>query len=223
MALPLFRDFSFGTPASQLSHEADRAAMNVSPTSILAQHPLQSPTIPPPCSIGDLTTKLSQNLHVEVEEDPSCAWPPTEVLLAGSSDDLTMSNESFQPSPPCQPYSRISTAVLRMQRQSNMRLQCSSSHVKDISKLVEKMVADEEQCSVYDASRSSLSLSPVSSRSSSTSSSEDEAIGMDYSQDHIPLHALHFRRSSDRLPGTTSITKNIRMRKKSRISKRSSK
>jgi hypothetical protein len=195
----MFRGFSFD-PASSLSHsqyEADRAAMNVSPTSKPAAHDdyiNRAPT--PPCTIGDLASKLNeQSLCIHARPTLASSTPP--------GDDYT-TEQLRQPV-----YSRLSASLLRMQRQSSSRMQCTSSHVRDISRLV-RMIQEEEQCTVNDdSSRTS---------STSTSTASDEAIDMNYDVPAQGVEALagslHWG-ADGRRASSVRVTKTVRMRKRS--------
>ncbi|KAF2661974.1 hypothetical protein K491DRAFT_578731, partial [Lophiostoma macrostomum CBS 122681] len=147
----MFRGFSFDSPPRQPpagcdDGDGEHVAINVSPMSPTCQaqsFPARPPT--PPCSMGELVSKLDQqHLRIEVEVDPAHLATHNEPLTPPSDDDaFCLPLTQLRPS-----YSRISTATLRMQRQTNLKLQCNSSHIKDISRLVQKMVEDEDQCNV---------------------------------------------------------------------------
>ncbi|KAF2730723.1 hypothetical protein EJ04DRAFT_515082 [Polyplosphaeria fusca] len=211
---PFFRHFSFAEamrrPASVV--EAERTASNISPTTV----PARLPT--PPCSMGELEYRFHRHT---LRIDPSLARPACYAVepLTPPGDDAPLSPDQSLASQQ-RAYASLSAASLRRQRQAHMRMQCSSSHVKDISNLVQKMVEDGDQCHVCDPK------SRTTSRSSSPSShSYDEGVVMDYSPPspgEEPLHTLKFRRSGDQIVGHATVSKSIRMRKKSRVMKRSS-
>ncbi|KAF2032982.1 hypothetical protein EK21DRAFT_59644 [Setomelanomma holmii] len=207
----MFRDFSFdaASPPSYSAYEADRAAMNVSPTSKPdAQQFYMTRPPTPSCSIGDLAAQLNQqSLRIEPRQDKIAAG-----LSTPPSDDYSESLECAAPQPS---YSRVSASLLRMQRQSSARRQCSPSFVRDISRMVQ-MIEEEEQCTINDASSRSSSTSNSSSRSTSTSS--DEAIDMDYdiaAQGVEALIGMPRWRASDRRDNCVRVTKSVRMRKRS--------
>jgi hypothetical protein len=225
MAALQFRNFSFERHPPSF-HEMERAAMNVSPTSTPSEYPLplQRPPTPPP-TLGDLAHVFGQqSLHVEplplhVEVDPAYNFSPSNEPITPPADESLFPCDSA-PTADRPTYSRISTASLRLQRQSNARRHCSSSHLKNISKLVEQMVEEEDQCNVCDKT------SPVPSSSSSVAD-EDEGVDMDYTPPSPLLHddlayTVRFRRSGDRLNSSAAVSKNVRMRKPSKITKRSS-
>ena len=203
----MFRDFSFdpASPPSFSAYEADRAAMNVSPTSRpeTQQHYFSRPPTPP-CTIGDLASKLNQqSLRIEATVNDPCSSPP--------SDHYPIEPMQAAPRPT---YSRISASLLRMQRQSSSRMQCSSSHARDISRLVQ-MIEEEEQCTINDVSRTSST-----STTSSSSTSGDEGIDMDYdlpAQGIETLIGMPQWRASDLRDSCTRVTKPVRMRKRSGI------
>ncbi|KAF2476062.1 uncharacterized protein BDR25DRAFT_339930 [Lindgomyces ingoldianus] len=225
----IFRDFSFGPASRHPSsfHEAERAAMNVSPTSTPLAPPLYPARLPtpPPCSIGELAQRFNQQ-SLRVDTSSSYRIPTFyELPLTPPSDDFVFPADAPQQSP----YSFPSPVALRQQRQANMRMQCSPSHIRDISILVQRMVEEGDQCHICDSkSRTSPSPSPFPSPPSSNSSNadEDEGVDMEYSPlapKDSPLSTLKFRRSGDRLNGQAMVAKTVRMRKKSKVMKRSSK
>jgi hypothetical protein len=197
----MFRSFTFApaSPPSYSAYEAERAAMNVSPTSRPSQQDYfgaASQHDCPPCTMGDLASKLNQQtLRVDTRQEPSGSPTPP------SHDELV------EPQPI---RSRVSASLLRMQRQSNARLQCCPSHVRDISRLV-RMIEDEEQCT----------LSATSSRTSSTStaSDSDEGIDMGYdapTQGTGTVSSMQQWRAGERRESCTRVTKPVRMRRRSK-------
>lgn len=229
MAATLFRDFSF-EPASRnhscthidLDMDFDRATMNLSPTS-MPDHPTRLPPSfshsqycsppPPPCSMGELAARFNQqSLHVEVDPAYAFSSRPSNDHQSPSPTTSSFPSHILEPAPRTR-HSRVSTAVLRMQRQSNARLlQSSPAHLKDISNLVERMLQDGDQCHIHTPS------SPPSSASSS--SDEDEGIDMSHTFSSLPLFTPSYRRASDRIPGCAHVSKAIRMRRRSPITKR---
>jgi hypothetical protein len=202
----MFRDFSFA-PASLPSYsayEADRAAMNVSPTSKpdSRQHYLTRPPTPP-CTIGDLALQLNQqSLRIDTSAHDDCPGP-----LTPPGDD-----ELIAPAP--RPvYSRVAASLLRMQRQSSSRMQCSSSHVRDISRLVQ-MIEEQEQCTIKDVTSqgSSTSTSTLSSLSG------DEGIDMDFDTPtkgfEVMVGVPQFK-AVDPRDSCTRVARQVRMRKRS--------
>lgn len=206
----MFRHFSFDPvprPA-YAAYEAERAAMNVSPTSpaaLLPQHPSRPPT--PPCTMGDLALHLNhQTLRIDSSVACGSTRPPTPDSDCDRSLSPTTECVQEQPRPT---YSRISASILRMQRQHTSRMQCTSSHARDISKLVQ-MIEAEKQCTV----------SPPSSTCPPTASSaRDEAVDMDYDLAAKRIEATvatSMWRASDRRESSVRVTKTVRMRKRSR-------
>ncbi|KAF1851278.1 uncharacterized protein K460DRAFT_329128 [Cucurbitaria berberidis CBS 394.84] len=209
----MFRNFSFDpvSPPAYSVYEAERAAMNVSPTS-RPTDPLQlssNPSPPtPPCTMGDLAVQLNQQtLFIEPRANHDAARPSTKSKHCASPIDQR--KQQARPT-----YSRVATSVLRMQRQSSSRLQCCSSHVRDISKLV-RMIEAEEQCTINE---------PTSQPSSTTSSTlstsgDDEGIDMDYDVPARAVEALigmpQWRAGHDR-DRCIRVTKQVRMRKRSK-------
>lgn len=218
----MFRDFSFDPVSQPAFHalEAERAAMNVSPTSLpVAPRLLPSrPPTPPPCTMGDLAVKLNQqNLRIDTRRTPCPAAP----LTPPSDEAWELPSDKDPEQAPT--YSRISASILRMQRQRNCRMQCSSSHVRDISRLV-KMIEDEEQCTVSETTTQTLTAppQPISPALSPVNpSGDDEGIDMDYdipSQHFEALVGMPVWRSGDRRHSCIRVTKPVRMRKRSKES-----
>ncbi|KAF2820613.1 hypothetical protein CC86DRAFT_374293 [Ophiobolus disseminans] len=206
----MFRDFSFdpASPPSYSAYEADRAAMNVSPTSKPAshQHYLARPPTPP-CTMGDLASILNQQtLRIDTNVGDGRSGPVTPP----SDDDAMDPLQAPRPT-----YSRVSSSLLRMQRQSNARMQCSSSHVRDISRLVQ-MIEEQEQCTINEVTSRSSSTSTASS--SSSSSASDEGIDMEYDATSPGIEMLAGMpqwRATDRRDSCVRVTRHVRMRKRS--------
>ncbi|XPT02685.1 hypothetical protein M3J09_011797 [Ascochyta lentis] len=220
----LFADFSFDAPSPSSSsslaadHEAERALMNCSPTSMPStpQQPYSRPLTPPPCTMGDLAQLLGgQKLFISTPRSHKTpAGPPTPP-----SDDDTFPTDQLdqldqQASRPT--YCRASASIMRMQRQAHSRLQCCSSQASDISKLV-RMIEQEEQCHI----------SAPASRSASTcaaagSAGDDEGIDMDYDcplRVTEPLFSRPLYRAGDRHHDSVRVSKHVRMRKRSSTTK----
>jgi hypothetical protein len=152
--------------------------------------------------VGELAHILDRH-SLRVEVDPAYEPSTSDYPTSGSEADGLST------------YSRISTASLRLQRQANTRRHCSASHVRDLSKLVEKMIEEEDQCSVSEPS-STASSAP------SSNADEDEGIDMDYTPanpDEGLLNTLKFRRAGDRVGRATAVMKKVRVRKQARASK----
>lgn len=212
----LFRDFSFQAPPSPLlaDHEAERALMNCSPTSLptTPAHPYSRPLTPPPCTMGDLAQLLGgQNLFISTSRaQPMAAGPPTPP-----SEQDTFPTEQLDPLAARPTYCRASASIMRMQRQANSRLQCCSSQARDISRLV-RMIQDEEQCNVADTASRSASTSAV------TQAGDDEGIDMDYDcslRVTEPLFSRPLYRAGDRHNDSVRVSKTVRMRKRSSTAK----
>ncbi|EDU47743.1 predicted protein [Pyrenophora tritici-repentis Pt-1C-BFP] len=216
----MFRAFSFNPPVSPAysAYEAERAAMNVSPTSRAEspKHMLNRPPTPP-CTMGDLAAQLNQQC-LRIDTNIRC-YPNGPLTPASDDDDECASPTQERPT-----YSRVTASLLRMQRQCNSRMQCNSSHVRDISKLV-KMIEHQDQCTVSESASASASrTSSTSSAStcasaSSASSGEDEGVNMEYD---IPVQGIETLvsmpawRAGEYRDTCIRVTKPVRMRKRSR-------
>jgi hypothetical protein len=209
----MFRDFSFDPVSSPayFIYEAERAAMNVSPTS-RSREPGQFLNRPPtpPCTMGDLAVQLNQQ-SLRINTNVSCY--SSGLLTPGSEEEEGASpTEQTQQERPT--YSRVAASILRMQRQASSRMQCSPSHTHDISKLV-KMIEEEEQCTISESSSRTSSTSTVSR----SLSGDDEACNMDYdipTQGIEALVGMPTWRSGDCRESCIRVTKPVRMRKRSK-------
>ncbi|KAJ4375442.1 hypothetical protein N0V86_006973 [Didymella sp. IMI 355093] len=212
-ATALFRDFSFGASSPSLAdHEAERALMNCSPTSIptTPERAYSRPPTPPPCTMGDLAQLMGgQKLFISTSRSQHTpAGPPTPP-----SEDDTFPAEQLDPQASRPTYCRASASIMRMQRQANSRLQCCSSQARDISRLV-RMIQDEEQCTVSDTDARSASASA----SATVAAGDDEGIDMDYDcslRVTEPLFSRPPYRAGDRHNDSVRVSKNVRMRKRS--------
>jgi hypothetical protein len=224
----MFRDFSFDPPSSPAYslYEADRAAMNVSPTSrAMEAHHLPNRPPTPPCTMGDLAVQLNQqSLRIDTNVTLNC-YPSAPLTPESDRDESIAPTEPRRAQQERPTYSRVSASLLRMQRQSNARLQCSAAHIRDISKLV-KMIDEEKQCTVNDSiSRTS---STCTTAASPCTASEDEGVDMEYdtaSPDMEALVGMPAWRAGDRRDSCIRVTKPVRMRKRSKengVSKRRS-
>ncbi|APA16241.1 predicted protein [Sclerotinia sclerotiorum 1980 UF-70] len=85
--------------------------------------------------------------------------------LSGESE-ISSSSDTTQsvPTTPTSPYRAGVLACRRLQRQLNVQLQCSTSHIRDISSLVEDMLTNNSQCNLYPSpsKTSLLASSPIS-------------------------------------------------------------
>ncbi|KAF2638270.1 hypothetical protein P280DRAFT_79837 [Massarina eburnea CBS 473.64] len=217
----LFGHFSFEAasrrPVCDARHQEtacdDALDEIVSPTSVttLAPSPARLPT-PPPCSIGDLAHALGrQSLRITVDTSYRFHDEP----LTPPSDDVSFptnkpEREALTPSPTLS-VSRLNSATLRMQRQTNVRMQCSASHVNDITKLV-KMIEEGDQCNVCEVKATTLQSPPAPE--------EDEGIDMDYTptaKEQLHTYIPHYR-AGERDTGAR-VVKRTRMRRPRAVSK----
>jgi len=226
----MFRDFSFdpASPPAFDAYEADRAAMNVSPTSKPSRrefHLHRPPT--PPCSIGDLASQLNQQslrINTQVHDASSSGplTPPSDDDCANAIAPIAIAPIAIQPRPT---YSRVSAWLLRLQRQSNSRMQCNSSHVGHISRLVH-MMEEEEQCTISELTWRVSSTWPPATCSPSPVEG-DEGIDMEYdvpTQDVESMADMPQWKAGDHGDSCTRVTRTVRMRKRSghRVEKRTS-
>ncbi|KAF1354374.1 hypothetical protein EJ07DRAFT_132867 [Lizonia empirigonia] len=203
----LFRDFSFDAPSpSRADHEAERALMNCSPTSMPAQQPHGHPLTPPPCTMGDLAQLLGgHNLFISTSRSQPATGPPTPP----SEDDSFPTHVDRHAPRPI--YCRASAAILRMQRQAHARLLCCPSQARDMAKLAH-MIEQEEQCCVRPRADSACA-----SNASTSPASRDDAINLadEYPRLADSLFSRPLYRAGDRHNDSTRISKSVRMRKRS--------
>jgi len=186
----LFRDFSFvqGTRERETKH-----CPLLSPTQMPTEY-FARPTTP---SVGEISAILDrQTLHVEAN---SASYHGSESHNFAAA----AAHHNFSPS-------RLSIPSLRLQRQIRTRRHCNPSHLRDVSRLVERMVREEEQCNVLEPP------SPTSTSSSGSGSDHDEGIDMHCGVYPAgpPMCTLRFRRSGDRVSKSASVPRDIRMRKR---------
>ncbi|KAF1831179.1 hypothetical protein BDW02DRAFT_572291 [Decorospora gaudefroyi] len=213
----MFRNFSFApaSPPLYSVYEAERAAMNVSPTSG-ARPPIQLPDRPltPPYTMGDLAVQLKQQ-SLRIDTNVRCCYPAGPLTPGSDGDGNDGASPTEQARQERPTYSRVAASLLRMQRQQSSRIQYSPSHVRDISKLV-KMLEQEEQCTVSESSSRTSSTSTLSTWASPT---DDEGVDMDYDMPAPTTETLAdipTRRSGDQRESCIRVTKPVRMRKRSK-------
>ncbi|KAF2277822.1 uncharacterized protein EI97DRAFT_431894 [Westerdykella ornata] len=196
----MFRDFSFERrpPAAQ---KLERTTMNVSPSTVLSEDFSRPPTPKP--SVGDLADDLDrQSLRDQAVNSNSSVFPYDTATHTGAAERPT--------------YSRIATASLRLQRQTNTRKHRSPSHLETMSKLVARMIEETDQCNVCETP-SSPSPRP------SSRCRDDEGIDMDYTSadsEDRSVFPLSFRRAGDRLCRGAAVVKKVRMRRRLKTSKK---
>lgn len=126
----------------------------------------------------------------------------------------TTAQPSYQPAPstansqysPQNTYTCAhNTATIRSQRQANTRLQCDPSHAREISSLVERMIASGDQCLVCSPDSYVSSPQPDDEGVADMSDGDNMAHGRS-------SHTLSYRRSSD-FGSSHYVTKKIRVRK----------
>ncbi|OCL12233.1 hypothetical protein AOQ84DRAFT_352621 [Glonium stellatum] len=205
----MFRNFSFEAASRHASAvDSDRACASVSPTSTpdppsRDQHHLSAP---PAVSIGELALRFGeQNLEVDPRYQGTSFFDPS----AASEEDFLFSTDP-ENSNRHQSYASLSPAAIRQQRQANMRLQCSASHAKDISSLVERMVNSGDQCVICTPRESRSAILPAAS-----GFEEDDYASVRRSTNADgTTFTLRYRRSGEILSNQACVSKNIRLRKK---------
>jgi hypothetical protein len=206
----MFRDFSFEAPAQHISaREIERTYSPFTPS----PPPSTRPPTPPPCHINDLAYRLDQSsLQIEVDDHYTYYDGPRTP-----SDDYTFPTELDSPKHSSTLYTCLSSSTLRQQRQANQRAQCGLPRLEDIASLVQRMVEDGDQCRVREHKSKA--------NSNASKSDEDEGVDMDYSPppQEPHLYTLKFRRSGDRLNTGAVVSRSVKMRRRSGITKRSSK
>jgi len=110
---------------------------------------------------------------------------------------------SHSTSPPQDSSNRASASV-QPQRQATAPLQSQVSHIRDLSDLMEQMVASGEQCHTCTGRRPTVA----------PEWEEDETLGEE--EDDLSPHMLSYRRSADLSQHPGYVTKNVRVRKRRR-------
>jgi len=156
--------------------------------------------------MGELALRFGeQNLEVDPRYQGTSflepAAPSDEDFLFGT--DPENSNRHLS-------YASLSPAAIRQQRQANMRLQCSASHARDISSLVERMVNNGEQCVICVPRASRSGLLPAMS----DFEEDDYASVKQSTRSDGTTYTLKYRRSGDVLSNQACVYKNIRLRQK---------
>ena len=166
--------------------------------------------------MGELAHRFRHH-NLRVDTHPPYRIPIAAEPLTPPSDELAFPIVHGETSDQACAYPGLSPAALREQRQASTRMQCSPSHIKDISLLVQRMIEAGDQCRL-------CHFKPAPSPPASLSE-EDEGVDMDYepdAPDHHPSFTLKFRRSGERLNGQAMVAKSVRMRKKSKVTKKKS-
>lgn len=204
----MFRNFSFEAASRHPSAvDSDRACANVSPTSTPdpPSRDQNHPLTPPAVSMGELALRFGeQNLEVDPRYQGTSFEP-----VAPSDEDFLFSTDP-ENSDRHLSYASLSPAAIRQQRQANVQLQCSASHARDISSLVERMVNDGEQCVVCAPRASRSGLLPAKS----DFEEDDYASVKRSTHSDGTTYTLKYRRSGDVLSSQACVSKNIRLRKK---------
>jgi len=157
--------------------------------------------------MGELSQQFSQHsLEVDPSYQSASYFDPITSPTAPCFPDTNSVYFSRQTSYAHTSYNRLSPAAIRLQRQANMRLQCNTSHAKDVTALVERMMDKGEQCRVCTRPRSRGNIS-------ASSSDDDEDVAVESRQSSSSTMTLKYRRSGERLGGQTCVSKSVRLRK----------
>jgi hypothetical protein len=194
----MFHEYSFQSSARQGTSSYNHTGNSPSPYSYSSNHQPVSST-----DLSMLTHHFGQQ-SIRYDQRSANSNYTTTSQHQSSSTSATYSVQPPRDSYEC-PHMLSS---VRSQRQANTRLQCQPSHARDISTLVERMIASGEQC---------LICSPAQDEEPPTQE-EDEGIYMgesDYQQ-AVAAQTLNYRRSSDFSSAQSYVTKSIRVRKSKR-------
>lgn len=108
-----------------------------------------------------------------------------------------------------QDFSDCATTARRAQRQATTILQCQVSHARQLSSLLEQMIASREQCNACVAEQAIMAHTPVWE--------EDETMGeMEEEDGDLDRPMLTYRRSADLSTQQGYVNKTIRVRKRRR-------
>jgi hypothetical protein len=187
----MFHDYSF-PPASRHGPSSYNTHTAAIPS------PYSYSSTPQAVSSADLNLLTHQFGQQSIRYDPR---PANTQYSSNNQYQHTSSSTNYSVQPPQDSYEcPHAVSSVRSQRQANTRLQCQPSHTRDISSLVERMVASGE--------------TPVADDAPSTQE-EDEAIYMgdlEYQQS-MAAQTLSYRRSSDFSSSHSYVAKSIRVRK----------
>ncbi|ESZ96861.1 hypothetical protein SBOR_2726 [Sclerotinia borealis F-4128] len=168
----MFENFTFGaTPANpyQCDDDVQLSPMDDSFLS-LSPSPNSYPFFDdykPSSPLDDIISQFGQHsLSYENARNiqPRQYISPTPSLSEDSGMSSPSSTTQSLPTTPTSPPQAGVLACRRLQRQLNVQLQCSTSHVRDISTLVEDMLSNNSQCNLRKSpSKGNVISSPISS------------------------------------------------------------
>ena len=215
----MFENFSFDTPSTKFSPNTSRCHPYLADDSSTDPASRFSACVSPTCtsfsqslpySITDLSNQFSEHT---IRQKTKRADSGYGSQRSSFSQENSNENSHATSSQTIQPNTHH-PVIKRTQRQDNLRLQTDSSHLREISSLVQKMVDNGEQCSLCEPTSSHRE------RSITPCESDDEVTLMGSSQYEASSrrHNLPYRRSTEVLKGRPGVTKDVRMRKsRSRI------
>lgn len=168
----MFENFTFGAAPVN----PDRCDDDVHPSprddSFLAPSPPSTSSYPffedyssssPLDDIINQFRKQSLSYETSGNVQPRQCTSPTPSLSEDSEMSSPTNDTQSVPTTPTSPYQGGILACRRLQRQVNVQLQCSTSHVRDIGTLVEDMLSNNYQCNLRKSpSKTSLVPSPIS-------------------------------------------------------------
>ncbi|KAJ8062570.1 hypothetical protein OCU04_009095 [Sclerotinia nivalis] len=168
----MFENFTFGAAPTnpyqcdddlQLSPRDDSYPVPLSPSD--NSYPFFD-DYKPSTPLDDIINKFrQQSLSYEDARDiQSRQYTSPTPSLSGDSEMSSPSNATQSvPTTPTSPYRAGVLACRRLQRQVNVQLQCSTSHIRDISSLVEDMLSNNSQCNLHKSPSKTTFVSPAMS------------------------------------------------------------
>ncbi|KAF7883436.1 uncharacterized protein EAF02_005356 [Botrytis sinoallii] len=168
----MFENFTFGAAPVNFDQYDD----NVQPSPRDDSYPVSSSPATgsypffdnynPSSPLDDIINQFrKQSLSYEDASDIQArqCTSPTPSLSEDSEMSSPSNSTRSVPTTPTSPYRAGVLACRRLQRQLNVQLQCSTTHVRDIGTLVEDMLSNNSQCNLRkSSSKPSLVPSPIS-------------------------------------------------------------
>ena len=209
----MFENFSFD--AASRSSSSDPRYLTYPPSDISMSSSRRSSAVLSPAyassshstpySISDLSRQFSEQ---SIRPRPKRTDSGYSSQRSSFAQEESSTNTRISSPQLLQPNSR-QPSTTRAQRQDSTRLQTESSHLREISSLVQRMVDTRDQCSLCrpTSSHSEHSVTP--------SESEDDVGSMASSrmESTTRRHHLPYKRSTEVLKGRPGVSKDVRMRK----------
>ncbi|KAF2234384.1 hypothetical protein EV356DRAFT_501950 [Viridothelium virens] len=185
-------------PHDTSTHVSPHPSRCVSPTRTSFAQPLQY-------SISDLSRQFGEHSIRPRTVRADSGYESQRSSIAQEESNVASRVSSLQ----VPQSSSRQPSVKRAQRQDSIRLQTETSHLREISSLVQRMVDSGDQCSLC------RPTSSHSERSNTPPEDDDDVVsmGLNTHESAARRHNLPYRRSNEVLRGRPGVTKDVRMRK----------